>query len=135
MRRRLSAKSIGPSPYFELSLTAIERLFGLLDLGLGRLVVRRLIGGVDDILADADQRAAHRQIVQDARIVAHIGHGRRGLRQAREIGVAADFDQAGIGLHRRVQGQRRQHHAAALRSTRTSLRRCADAADRRNAPA
>ena len=65
--------------------------------------MRRLIGGVDDILADADQAAPHRQIVQDAGIIAHIGHGGRGLGQARQIGVAAHFDQAGIGLHRRMQ--------------------------------
>jgi hypothetical protein len=66
---------------------AIERLFGFFDLRLGRLFVRRFIGRVDDVLADMDERAAHRQIVQDARIIAHIGQRGRGLRQAREIGV------------------------------------------------
>ncbi len=94
---------------------AIERLFRLLDLRLGRLVVRRLIGGIDDVLADADQDAAHREVVQDARQVAHIRDRGRGLRQTGEIGMAADLDQAGIGLHRGMQRQRRQHHAAALR--------------------
>ena len=35
---------------------------------------------------------AARKIVQDARTIAHIGERGRGLREAREIGVAADFD-------------------------------------------
>ena len=76
--------------------------------------MRRLIGRVDDVLADMDQRAAHRQIVQDARIVAHIGQRGRGLRQTRQIAVTAHLDQARIGLHRRMQRQRRDDHAAAL---------------------
>ncbi len=44
----------------------IERLFRFLDLGLRAFFGGRLIGGVDDILADADQAAPHRQIVQNA---------------------------------------------------------------------
>ena len=120
MRNRAAPRHI-----CELSLTAIERLFGLLDLGLGGLFGGRFIGGIDDILADADQAAAHRQIVQDAGIIAHIGHGGRGLRQARQIGRAAHFDQARIGLHRGMQGERREHEAAALHRHGSWSHRCA----------
>jgi hypothetical protein len=61
-----------------------------------------LVGGVDNVFADADQRPPRRQIVQDAGEIARIGHRRRGPSQARQIGVAADFLQARIGLHRGV---------------------------------
>ena len=104
----------GAAAVFRAFADAVERLFGLFDLRLRRLVVRRFIGVVDDILADADERAAHAQILQDARIVAHVRHGGRGLRQTGEIAVTAHFHQPRIGFHRRVQGQRRDDHAAAL---------------------
>ena len=76
--------------------------------------MRRFERGVDDVLAEPDERAAHCEVVQDTRIVAHIGQRGRGLGEARQIGVSAHFHEAGIGLHRRVQGQRRDNAAAAL---------------------
>jgi len=96
----------------------IERFFGFLYLGLGAFVGWRLISGIDDILANADQAAAHRQIMQDAGIIAHIGHGRRRRHQAGEIGDTAQFDQTGIGLHRGMQSERRQDKRAALKRLR-----------------
>ena len=99
----------------------IERLFGLGDLVLGGLFGRRVIGGVDDVLADADQAAAHRQVGQDVGVIADIGNGGRGGLQRVEIGLAAGFDHPRIGLHGGVQGQRRDHHAAALDHLRHGL--------------
>ena len=120
---------------FRAFADAIERLFRLLDLRLRRLVVRRFIGGIDHVLADADQRTAHGEIVQDARIVAHIRQRGRGLRETDEIGVAADFLQA----RDRPSSPRAASAASApcrrAPATRPSPRRGADAADRRNAPA
>ena len=92
----------------------IERLFGLGDLVFGAFLGGRVIGGVDDILADADQAAAHMQIGQDVGVVADIGNGGRGGAQRIEIGLAAGLDHAGIGLHGGVQGERGHHHAAAF---------------------
>ncbi len=77
--------------------------------------MRRVVGGVDDVLTDVDQRAPHREIVEDAREVANIRQRRRRLYQTSEIGVTADLDQTGIGLHHRVKRQRREYHAAAFR--------------------
>ena len=50
---------------------------GVLDLRAGRHVDRRVIGDVDDILADADQRAAQRQVVDGAAIILRIDDRRR----------------------------------------------------------
>ena len=60
------------------------------------------------------QCAAHRQVMQNAGIVAHIGQRGRSLREAREISMAAHFHQARIGFHRRVHGQGRENRRAAL---------------------
>ncbi len=59
--------------------------------------------------------------MQDTGVVAHIGQGRRGLGQANQISVAADLHQPRIGLHRRMQRQRREHHAATLMALRHRL--------------
>ncbi len=53
-----------PLAVFRAFADAVERLLRLFDLVLGRLVVRRFIRRVDDVLADMDQRAAHREIVR-----------------------------------------------------------------------
>ena len=86
---------------------AVKRLFGFIDLACGRKIDGRFIGGVDDVLADADQLAPHRKIGQDARIILDVGNGGRGTRETDEIGLAADFGEPGVLLHQRLQGERR----------------------------
>ncbi len=76
--------------------------------------MRRFVRRVDDVLADLDERAAYGQIAQDAGVVANVGKRGRGLCQTDEIGVPSDLDQSRIGLHGRVQCERREHHSTAL---------------------
>jgi hypothetical protein len=103
-----------PGAIFRTLADSVERFFSVFDLVLRRLVVRRFIGRVHDVLADADQRTTNREIMQDAREVAHVGQSGCRLDEAREIGVTADLHQSGIGLHRRMQRQRCEDHAAAF---------------------
>ena len=92
----------------------IKRLFRLGDLLPRGLFGGGVIGGVDDILADADQAAPDRKVAEDVGIILDVGNGGRGGAQGVEIGLAAGLDHAGIGLHGGVQGQRRHHHPAPL---------------------
>ena len=93
---------------------AIERLLGFLDLRLWRIFDRRFIGRVDNVFAQMDQRTPDEEIVQDTCVIAHIRVSGRCLCKTREIGVTAHFLQSRIRLHRRMQGEGRYHHPAAL---------------------
>ena len=58
---------------------------GVLDLLTRRHVDRRVIGDVDHVLADQDQRAAEREIVDRATIIGGVDDRRRLGREAGEI--------------------------------------------------
>ena len=58
---------------------------GILDLLLRRHVDRRVIGDVDHVLADGDQRAAGRQVVDGAAVVGGVDDGDGLRRQPGEI--------------------------------------------------
>jgi hypothetical protein len=85
----------------------IERFFSLSDLLPRGPFGGRVIGGVDDILTDADQAAPDRQIRKKCRVILDIGNGGGGGAQRVEIGLAAGFRSRRIGLHGGVQGERR----------------------------
>ena len=53
----------------------VEPPFGILDLGARRKVDRRVEGDIDHVLADPDQVAAQRQLVDGAPIVLRIDDG------------------------------------------------------------
>ncbi|MNY01661.1 hypothetical protein D3C86_1342020 [compost metagenome] len=49
-----------------------QTAFGVFDLRLRRHVERRVIGDVDDILADLDKRAAQRQIIDRPAVIFRV---------------------------------------------------------------
>ena len=89
-----------------------ELLFRLLDLLGGGMVEARLVGGVDDVLADADQLPAQRQIVDVAAVVLGVDDGGGGPGQVGEETRAIGIDERRVAVERRLQGQRRRDLAA-----------------------
>ena len=79
---------------------------GVLDLLLRRHVDRRVIGDVDHVLADGDQRAARREVIDRAAVIAGIDDVDRLGGQPREVvgdGHVADLlvgRQEGLDGHR-----------------------------------
>ncbi len=63
----------------------VEAPLGLLDLVARARIDRRVIGDVDDILADRDQLAPHGEIVDAAAVVVSVDDSRRFAREAGEI--------------------------------------------------
>jgi hypothetical protein len=62
-----------------------EARLGLLDLLPGREIDGRIVGRVDQVLADQDQPAPYRQVVDGAAVVARVDDGRGVGRQAAEV--------------------------------------------------
>ena len=99
----------------DLALLAelVERLLGLDDLVL-RLAVdlaaRRLLG---DVLADQDQLAADREVVDQLGVVAGGEERDRGAGEADEVGGAAELVEAGVVLEEGLEGDRRRERVAA----------------------
>ena len=60
----------------------VEPALGLLDLRAGRMVDRRVIGDVDHLLADRDEAAPDREIVDHAAVIGGVDDRRRFRRQA-----------------------------------------------------
>ena len=88
----------------------LEKLaLGVFDMALRRRLDRRVVGEVDHVLADGDQVAADRQIVDGAAVVLGVDDGRRFGGQPRQIlidGQAGDIEvrrQEGLERHRRRQ--------------------------------
>ena len=63
----------------------VEAALGLLDLVARRGFDRRVVGDVDDVLADADQVAADREVVDGAAVILGVDDGRRLGGEAGEI--------------------------------------------------
>ena len=81
----------------------VEAPLGLLDLVARARIDRRVIGDVDDILADRNEFAPHREVVDAAAIVVGVDDGRRFAGEAGEIlrhGDAAEVMLAEEGLER-----------------------------------
>ena len=67
-----------PWPYLPLLGEIVEPRLGLLDLRLGREVDGAVVGAVDHVLADDDQRAARGEVVDRAAVVLGVDD-RRGV--------------------------------------------------------
>ena len=91
LRRHIDGGGQGVRKALKAALVAailgnrIELAFGFLDLLARARADRRVIGRVDDILADEDQIAAKGKIVNGAAIVLGIDDGGRFRREAGEI--------------------------------------------------
>ncbi len=85
----------------------VKPALGVLDLGGGRIVDRRVEGDIDQVLADDDQRAADRQVIDGAAVVVGIDDGGGFGGEPRQVLAhrhAADIDIAveeGLQRHRR----------------------------------
>ena len=84
----------------------VELALGFLDLLRGREIDRGLIGLVDHVLADHDQRAAHRQIVDGAAVILRVDDGGRFRREASEILTERQSADIGIGGQEGLQRDR-----------------------------
>ena len=81
----------------------VEAPLGLLDLLARARIDRRVIGDVDDVLADRDQFAPHGEIIDAAAVVVGVDDGRRFGGEARKIlrhADAAEIVLAEKGLQR-----------------------------------
>ena len=84
----------------------VKLALGVLDMALRRRLDRRVIGDVDHVLADGDQVAADREVIDGPAVVLGIDDGRRFGGQPRQIlvdGQAGDIEvrrQEGLQRHR-----------------------------------
>ena len=87
----------------------VKLALGVLDMALRRRVDRRVVGEVDHVLADGDQVAADREVIDGAPVVLGIDDGRRFGGKPRQIlidGQPGDIEvgrQEGLQRHRRRQ--------------------------------
>ncbi len=86
-----------------------ELLLGFLDLGAGSLLHGGVIGDIDHVLANADQRTAQRQVVDRAAVVLGIDDGGRFRRQAGEISGKVDVADGEVGRQEGLDGDRGRH--------------------------
>ncbi len=90
----------------------VEAALGLLDLLARGRIDRRVIGDVDHVLADVDQLAPHRQIVDGAAVIVGVDDRRRLGGEAREILRHADAAEV-VLAEERLQRDRRRELAGA----------------------
>ena len=110
----------------------VEAALGILDLIGGRHVDRRVVGDVDDILADQDQRAANGEVVDGLAIVGGIDDGRRLGGESGE--VLRDRQPADVLVGARGKSSASPASRPCRRGSGSRwFRRSCDAADRRSA--
>ena len=91
----------------------VQPPLGVLDLVARREIDRRVEGDVDHVLADDDQRAADRQVVDGMAVILGIDDGGRLGGEPRQVLAhrhAADID---VGADEGLQRDRRRHLAGA----------------------
>ena len=84
----------------------VEIALGLLDLVLGPRIDRRIIGGVDEVLADPDQRAAQREVVDGTAVVGGIDDGGGFGGEAREVLADRQAGDVDVGRQKGLEGDR-----------------------------
>ena len=86
----------------------VELALGVLDLRARREIHRRVEGDIDHVLADPDQVAAQRQIVDGAAVILRVDDGGRFGREAREVLADRHAADVGLGRQERLQRHRRR---------------------------
>ena len=110
----------------------VELPLGVLDLGARRKIHRRVEGDVDHVLADPDQVAAQRQVVDGPAVILGVDDGGRFGGEAGE--VLADRHAADVGVGRQEGLQRHgRRDLAHPDQAAGGLVRSSDAAARRSA--
>ena len=84
----------------------VEPPLGVLDLIARREIDRRIVGDVDQVLADDDQRAAHGEIVDRAPVVLGVDDGRRFGGEPREVLARGQARDVEIGRQERLERDR-----------------------------
>ena len=100
----------------------VEPPLGVLDLVARRKVDRRVVGDVDHVLADDDQRAADREIVDGAAVVLGIDDGGRLGGKAREILARGQSGDVEIGRQEGLERDRACDLAGADQAARRARR-------------
>jgi hypothetical protein len=91
----------------------VELALGVLDVGVRRRVDRRIIGEIDHVLADSDQVAADRKIIDSAAVVFGVDYGRRLGGKPRQVLVKGKADDVEIPRHEGLQRDRRRQFSGA----------------------
>ena len=112
----------------------VEPALGVLDLLARREIDRRVEGDVDHVLADRDQLAPDREVVDRAAVVHRIDDGRRFGGETGEVLSERQPGDVDVGGQERLQRHRRGQLAGADQAARR-CRRSADGSARRNAAA
>ncbi|MDF2782518.1 MAG: hypothetical protein K0S96_2323 [Geminicoccaceae bacterium] len=96
-----------PEAAFELALLREheELLLGDLDLLAAALRHGRIVGLVDQLLADVDQAALEPEVVQQAAVVAGVEDRLGGAGEAREVARAVELAQRLVLVERDLEGQ------------------------------
>ncbi len=95
-------------------LGQLEQLaLGVLDLLARREIDRRVVGDVDHLLADLDQRAADGEIVDGAAVVGGVDDGGGLGREPRQVLAHIEPADIDIGVEERLQRHRRGDLAGA----------------------
>ena len=85
----------------------VELALGILDLRARGEVDRRVIGDIDHVLADPDQVAAQRQLVDGPPVVLGVDDGGGFGREAREVLADRHAADVGVGRQEGLQGHGR----------------------------
>ena len=85
----------------------VKLALGVLDMARRRGVDRRVIGGVDHLLADRDQVAADREVVDGAAVILGIDDGRRFGGEPRQILIERQAGDVEVRRQERLQRHRR----------------------------
>ena len=96
----------------------VEPPLGVLDLVARREIDRRVIGDVDHVLADDDQRAADREIVDRAAVVLGVDDGGRFGGEPREILARGHAGDVEVGRQERLERDRARDLAGADQAAR-----------------
>ncbi len=91
----------------------VQRLFGIFDLAQRRCLYRCLVGEVDYILADLDQIAADRKIIDDAAIILGIDDRCRLGGKPRQILIDGEAGDVLIRRQERLERYRRRDFSGA----------------------
>ena len=91
----------------------VELALGVLDVALRRRVDRRVVGEVDHVLADRDQIAADREIVDGAAVILGIDDRRRLGGEPRQILIDRQAGDVEVRRQERLQRHRRRDLAGA----------------------
>ena len=91
----------------------VKLALGVFDMALRRRVDRRVVGEIDHVLADGDQVAADRQVVDGAAVILGVDDGRRFGGKPRQILIDGQPGNVEVGRQERLERHRRRQLSGA----------------------